>query len=116
MSRPRRIVSLQSVSERFRRLPCLFIADMGIAHGRADILVAEQFLDFPQILSHLVKEDRCRAVPYPWAVISPTPRALHVARSRRLNARLENGSPESLQTQTATLQRRSLRGKGSGGL
>jgi len=27
-------------------------------------------------------------------VISPTPRALHVARSRRLNARLENGSPE----------------------
>jgi hypothetical protein len=54
--------SLQSVTERLRRLPCLFIADMGIAHGRADILVAEQFLDFPQILSHVVEEDRRRAV------------------------------------------------------
>ena len=60
MSRPRRSVSLQSVTERFRRLPCLFIADMGIAHGRADILVAEQFLDLPQVLSHVVKEDRRR--------------------------------------------------------
>ena len=30
----------------------------------------------------------------PWAVISPTPSARHAARSRRLNARLENGSPE----------------------
>jgi hypothetical protein len=30
----------------------------------------------------------------PWAVISPTPRALHAPRSRRLNARLENGAPE----------------------
>jgi hypothetical protein len=54
----RSVFSLQSVTERFRRLPCLFIADMGIAHGRADILVAEQFLDFPQILSHLVEQDR----------------------------------------------------------
>jgi hypothetical protein len=39
---PAALFSLQSVTERFRRLPCLFIADMGIAHGRADILVAEQ--------------------------------------------------------------------------
>jgi len=65
MSRPRRSVfeeRSQSVTERFRRLPCLFIADMGIAHGRADILVAEQLLDFPQILSHLVEEDRGRGV------------------------------------------------------
>ena len=54
MSRPAAAFSLQSVTERFRRLPCLFIADMGIAHGRADILVAEQFLDFPQILSHRI--------------------------------------------------------------
>jgi hypothetical protein len=30
----------------------------------------------------------------PWAVISPTPRALQAARSRKLNARLENGAPE----------------------
>ena len=33
----------------------------------------------------------CRS---PWAVISPTPSARHAARSRKLNARLENGSPE----------------------
>src|SRR5258705_4580148 len=57
--------SLQSVTERFRRLPCLFIADMGIAHGRADILVAEQFQDFPQILSHLIEEDRGCGVAQP---------------------------------------------------
>ena len=30
----------------------------------------------------------------PCAVISPTPRALQAARSRKLNARLENGAPE----------------------
>ena len=75
MSRPAAAFSLQSVTERFRRLPCLFIADMGIAHGRADIFVAEQFLDFPQILSHLVEEDRGRGVAQPCAVIS-LPRAL----------------------------------------
>src|SRR5262245_56413941 len=33
----------------------------------------------------------CRS---PWAVICPTPRALQAARSRKLNARLENGTPE----------------------
>ena len=63
MSRPAPAFSLQSVTERFRRLPCLFIADMGIADRRANVLVAEQFLDFPQILSHLVEEDRRRRVP-----------------------------------------------------
>ena len=30
----------------------------------------------------------------PCAVISPTPRALQAARSRKLNALLENGAPE----------------------
>ena len=30
----------------------------------------------------------------PCAVISPTPRALQAARSRKLNARLQNGAPE----------------------
>jgi hypothetical protein len=67
---------------------------MGIAHGRADILVAEQFLDFPQILSHLVEEDRGRGVAQPMRGDLPTPRALQAARSRKLNARLENGAPE----------------------
>ena len=70
---PAAAFSLQSVTERFRRLPCLFIADMGIAHGRADILVAEQFLDFPQILSHLVEEDRGRGVAQPMRGDLPYP-------------------------------------------
>ena len=91
---PAAAFSLQSVTERFRRLPCLFIADMGIAHGRADILVAEQFLDFPQILSHLVEEDRSRGVAQPMRGDLPYPRALQATRSRKLNARLENGAPE----------------------
>ena len=55
-------LSLQSPAERLRRLPGLLIADMGVAHGGADILVAEQLLDFPQILSHMVEEDRGRAM------------------------------------------------------
>jgi hypothetical protein len=57
-----RPLSLQSLTERFRRLPGLLVADVGVAHGGADILMAEQFLDFPQILSHVVEQDRCRAV------------------------------------------------------
>jgi hypothetical protein len=41
--------SLQNLAERLGRLPGLFIADVGIANGCADILVSEQFLDFAQI-------------------------------------------------------------------
>ena len=67
---------------------------MGIAHGRADIFVPEELLDFPQILSHVVEQDRGRAVAQSVAVISPTPSFLHATRSRKLNARLENGAPE----------------------
>jgi hypothetical protein len=69
---PAAAFSLQSVTERFRRLPCLFIA-MGIADCRADILVAEQFLDFPQILSHLVEQDRGRGVAQPMRGDLPYP-------------------------------------------
>ena len=47
--------SLQNLAERLGRLPGLFIADVGIANGCADILVSEQFLDFAQILSHVVE-------------------------------------------------------------
>jgi len=46
-------------------LPGLFVANVGIAHGGADILVAEELLDFPQILSHVVEQDRGRAVAQP---------------------------------------------------
>ena len=68
---------------------------MGIAHGRADILGAEQFLDFPQILSHLV-EDRGRGVAQPMrGDLPPTPRALQAARSRKLGV-LEKKFPEIL--------------------
>ena len=45
-------LSFQNLAERLRRLPGLLIADVGVAHGSADILVAEQLLDFAQILSH----------------------------------------------------------------
>jgi hypothetical protein len=47
--------SLQNLAERLGRLPGPFIADVGIANGCADILVSEQFLDFAQILSHVVE-------------------------------------------------------------
>jgi hypothetical protein len=46
---------------------------MGIAHGRADILVAEQFLDLPQTLSHLVEENRGRGVAQPMRGDLPYP-------------------------------------------
>jgi hypothetical protein len=52
-----------------RILPCPSFPDtvskVIIAHGRADILVAEQFLDFPQILSHVVEQDCGRGMPEP---------------------------------------------------
>src|SRR6476660_6626848 len=57
--------SFQNLAERLRRLSGLLIADVGVAHGGADIFVAEQLLDFAQILSHVVKQDRRRAVAQP---------------------------------------------------
>ena len=57
---------------------------------------------FPTWLSRIVAAEWRN----PCAVISPTPRALQAARSRKLNARLENGAPNILQTQTATPRRR----------
>ena len=58
----KRQLSLQSLAQRFRRLPGLLVPDVGIAHRGADILVAKELLDFPQILSHMVKEDRRRGM------------------------------------------------------
>ena len=60
-------------AKRLRRLPSLFVADVGVAHRGADILVAEQFLDFPQILFHLVEEDRGRGVAQPMRGDLPYP-------------------------------------------
>ncbi len=92
---PQAAFSLQSVTERFRRLPCLFIADMGIAHGRADILVAEQFLDFPQILSHLVEEDRGRGVAQPMRGDLPYPEGSTGGPQPQIERPgWENGAPE----------------------
>ena len=54
--------SFQNLAELLRRLPGLLIADVGVAHGSADVCVAEQLLDLAQILSHVVKQDRRRAL------------------------------------------------------
>ena len=67
---------------------------MGVAHRGANVLMAEELLNFPQILSHVVKENCGRRMPQSVGVTSPTPRARQAARSRKLNARLDNGSPE----------------------
>jgi hypothetical protein len=85
----RKVALLQSLAERLGRLPGLLVAD-----GGPNILVAEQFLDLPKIFSHVVEEDGGRAVAQPVGGDLPTPIARQAARSRRLNARLENGSPE----------------------
>ena len=82
------------MAERFRRLPGLFVADVGVAHGGADILVAEEPLDLSQILYRVVEQDCGRGVPEPMGCYLPTPRALQAERSRKLNARLESGDPE----------------------
>jgi hypothetical protein len=39
------------------------VADVGIAHRGADILVAEELLDFPKILSNVIEEDCGRGMP-----------------------------------------------------
>jgi hypothetical protein len=38
-----------------RRLPGLLIADVGVADRGANILVAKELLDFPQILPNLIE-------------------------------------------------------------
>jgi hypothetical protein len=95
MSRPAAAFSLQSVTERFRGLPSLLIADVGVADRGADILVAKhaarnrrQFLDFPQILSHVIEQNCRRGMPQPVRGDLPHPEGF------ALNARLENGAPE----------------------
>jgi len=69
-------VSHQSLAERLRRLAGLLIADVGIALGGANILVAEQLLDFPQILSYVVEQDRGRAVAQSVCCDLPHPKIL----------------------------------------
>ena len=59
--------------------------------------MAEQFLDFPQVPTWL---RRIVAAEWrnPWAVISPTPRALQAARSRKLNPGLRTAPPHRVDT------------------
>ena len=78
--------------------------------------MAEELLDFPQILSHLVKEDRRRGVAQAMGCDLPTPSALHAARSRKLNARLENGAPEYPAKTNCDPAKAIPPGPGSGGL
>jgi hypothetical protein len=54
-------------------LPGLFVADVRIAHGRADVFVAEELLDFPQIVSDVVRRIVAAEWRRLWAVISSTP-------------------------------------------
>ena len=65
--------SLQSLAERLHGLPGLLIADVGIAHGGAIVPVAEELLDFPQIFSHLVKQNCGRTVAQPMRGDLPHP-------------------------------------------
>jgi hypothetical protein len=55
-------LSLQSLTERLRGLPGLLVADVGVAHGGADVLMPEQLLNFPQIFANVIEENRRRAV------------------------------------------------------
>jgi hypothetical protein len=56
-------------------LPRLFVADMGVAHGGADISVAEELLDFPQILSHVTDEnDSDEILTDSSSAVMPSPR------------------------------------------
>jgi hypothetical protein len=65
--------SLQRPTECLRSLPCLLVADVGVADRGANVLVAEELLDFPQIFPQVVKQDRGRAVAQPVSCELPYP-------------------------------------------
>jgi hypothetical protein len=67
---------VQNLAERFGRLPGLLITDVGISDSGADVFVSEELLNFPQILSYVVKEDRGRAVAQKMSGNDWHPRAL----------------------------------------
>ena len=80
-------------AECLRSLPCLFVADVGVAVVRMFLWRSSSWISrksFPTWLRRIVAAEWRN----PWAVISPTPSALQANRSRRLNARFENGAPE----------------------
>ena len=54
--------SLQSLAERLCPLPGLFVAYVNVAHRRAHIFVPQQLLNFPQIFSHLIKQNWSRGI------------------------------------------------------
>jgi hypothetical protein len=65
--------SLQSLAERLRRVPGLFIAHVSVAHGRADVLMPEKLLDLPQVLPYLVEKDCGGAMAQPMRRNLPHP-------------------------------------------
>ena len=84
-------------------LCCGVVADMGVANRGADVLVAEQLLDFPQILSHVVKKDCGRAVPQPVRGDLPHPEAFASGPKPQIESPVrERSSPNIPQTQIAT--------------
>jgi hypothetical protein len=56
--------------------------------------VAEELLDFPKILSDVVKEDCGRGMPQPVGSNLPHPERSARRPKPQLNARLEKGAPE----------------------
>jgi hypothetical protein len=97
--------SFESPAESLGRLACLLVANVGVAHGSADVFVAKQLLDSRKSFPTWLRRIAAALCRNPGPVISPFPIGLHAARSRRLNARLENGFPE-YPANTNSLRRR----------
>ena len=70
---PAAAFSFQSQTQRLRRLPGLAVANVGVANGGADVLMPERLVNFPEILPHVIKRDRGRAMAQPMGGDLPTP-------------------------------------------
>jgi hypothetical protein len=97
--------SLQSSADRLRSLPGLLVADVGIAHSGADILMPEQLLDFPQIFPHVVEEDHCRGVSQCMGCDLPHPKCSASGPQPQVERPVGKTEPPNIpQTQTVTPQ------------
>jgi hypothetical protein len=61
------------LAQRLCRFPGLLVADVGVADRRAYVFVAQQLLDFAQVLSHVVEEDCGHGMPQPVSGDLPHP-------------------------------------------
>ena len=67
---------------------------MDVADRGADIFVAEQLLDFPQTLSHVVEQNGGRAMPQPMGCDLPHPNRSARRPEPKVESPVENGAPE----------------------